>query len=423
MADANTTRYAYVKPEVGASADTWGGKLNQNFDDLDAITSAITTTGSANAYVLTTGLSLAAYVSGQAFKIKTNFANTGAATINVDTLGAKSIVKNGSTALASGDLASGQVYEIAYDGTNFQLVGKFGQTEDADLTAIAALGYTSGSYLIKKTAADTWSLVNEATYAKTDTAQTWSASQTFDTASVAARFNSNRFLHFGSSGSRNMLLGVVGTTYNGYIYGTGGSFERNAFNVTLSTGVWDFSADPTNQSAAIRTAGKTAVPIPASAMVPNTTNGPSAGLTETTTNKVMYRTLDFDTSTQESAQFLIPMPKGWDEGAVTFQACWTAASGSGGVAFDLAGLACSDDDALDTAFGTAQQVTDTFITAGDVHWTAESSAITIAGSPAENDLVLFRVRRVPADAADTLGVDAKLIAIRLFIATNAKNDA
>jgi hypothetical protein len=68
-------------------------------------------------------------------------------------------------------------------------------------------------------------------------------------------------------------------------------------------------------------------------------------------------------------------------------------------------------------------VTDTFITAGDVHWTAESSAITIAGSPAENDLVLFRVRRVPADAADTLGVDAKLIAIRLFIATNAKNDA
>lgn len=158
MADANTTRYAYVKPEVGASADTWGGKLNQNFDDLDAITGVITTTGSANAYVLTTGLSLSAYVSGQAFKIKTNFANTGAATINVDTLGAKSIVKNGSTALASGDMASGQVYEIAYDGTNFQLVGKFGQTEDADLTAIAALGYTSGSYLLQKTAADTWSL-------------------------------------------------------------------------------------------------------------------------------------------------------------------------------------------------------------------------------------------------------------------------
>lgn len=158
MADANTTLYSLVKPEVGASADSWGGKLNQNADDTDALLGAITTTGSANAYVLTTGLSLAAYVSGQAFKIKTNFANTGAATINVDGLGAKSIVKNGSTALASGDLASGQVYEIAYDGTNFQLVGKFGQTEDATLTAFAALSWSSGKPLVQFTAADTVSL-------------------------------------------------------------------------------------------------------------------------------------------------------------------------------------------------------------------------------------------------------------------------
>lgn len=33
------------------------------------------------------------------------------------------------------------------------------QALDADLTAIAALGYTSGSYLIRKTAADTWALI------------------------------------------------------------------------------------------------------------------------------------------------------------------------------------------------------------------------------------------------------------------------
>ena len=420
MADASTTRYAYVKPEVGASADTWGGKLNQNFDDLDAITSAITTTGSSNAYVLTTGLSLAAYVSGQAFKIKTNFANTGAATINVDTLGAKSIVKNGSTALASGDLASGQVYEIAYDGTNFQLVGKFGQTEDADLYSFAALGYTSGSYLPKKTAADTWSLVDEASYAHLAGTETFSARKTF-----AGGWSL-------TGGAQGIIVGSSGDQIRHYSDATnlvwnrhdsGGAYQSTPMFLVLASDVLKLSQVPQVANADVRVAGKTAVPIPASAMVPNTTNGAAAGLTETTTNKVMYRTLDFDTSTQESAQFLIPMPKGWDEGAVTFQACWTAASGSGGVAFDLAGLACSDDDALDTAFGTAQQVTDTFITAGDVHWTAESSAITIAGSPAENDLVLFRVRRVPADAADTLGVDAKLIAIRLFIATNAKNDA
>lgn len=65
---------------------------------------------------------LAAYRTGQTFVFNFTNANTGAATINVDALGAKAIKKYGTTALAAGDIIAGGVYVLVYDGTNFQLL-------------------------------------------------------------------------------------------------------------------------------------------------------------------------------------------------------------------------------------------------------------------------------------------------------------
>jgi hypothetical protein len=47
---------------------------------------------------------------------------TGATTINVDSLGAKSIVRGDGTALESGDLQASTIHAILYDGTNFVLL-------------------------------------------------------------------------------------------------------------------------------------------------------------------------------------------------------------------------------------------------------------------------------------------------------------
>lgn len=46
MADTNTVFYALVKPEVGASRDTWGAKWNANLNAIDAILNATCPIGS-----------------------------------------------------------------------------------------------------------------------------------------------------------------------------------------------------------------------------------------------------------------------------------------------------------------------------------------------------------------------------------------
>ena len=169
--------------------------------------------------------------------------------------------------------------------------------------------------------------------------------------------------------------------------------------------------------------GKQTIPLLASAMTPRTTNGAAAGTSESTTNKVMRRTLDFDASTAEYAQIILPMPKSWDEGTVTAQFVWEAPGGTGNVVWGVQCLCLSDDDVIDTAFGTAVTVTDGVTATTDLMISAETSAITASNSPAEGDQLVVQVYRDAANGSDTLASDAKLIAVKLFITTNAATDA
>lgn len=168
--------------------------------------------------------------------------------------------------------------------------------------------------------------------------------------------------------------------------------------------------------------GKKTIWVPAGAMIAETTTGCASGTTETTTNQVMYKTVDCDASTKEGAQFNVAMPKSWNEGTITFRADWTAASGSGDVVWAFSCLATSNDDTLDAAFGTEVTVTDTLLSAGDDHQTTESGAVTASGTAAENDNLWCRVQRDAAAGGDTLAVDAKLLGVRVLYTTNAMTD-
>ena len=75
----------------------------------------------ANTHTLTLSPAVTSYVAGQRFIFKSGSTNTGAATLNVNGLGTKSLVKGVSTALVAGDITSGEVVEAVYDGTNFQI--------------------------------------------------------------------------------------------------------------------------------------------------------------------------------------------------------------------------------------------------------------------------------------------------------------
>lgn len=174
------------------------------------------------------------------------------------------------------------------------------------------------------------------------------------------------------------------------------------------------------------TQGKQAIYIAAGSMRPSSSGG-CAALTAIAgaSGQPDLVTLDFDATTQEYAQFSIVMPKKWNEGTITFVPQWSHASTTTnfGVVWSLQAVAVSDDDTIAVNFGTAQTSVDTGGTTDDLYIGPASSAITVAGSPAPEDMVFFRVSRVTSDGGDTMAIDARLHGITVYVTTNADTDA
>lgn len=67
---------------------------------------------------------LTAYAAGQAYYIIPANTITGAATLNIDSVGAKNLFNLWGDALAAGEMQANRLYEVYYDGTQFRLLGE-----------------------------------------------------------------------------------------------------------------------------------------------------------------------------------------------------------------------------------------------------------------------------------------------------------
>ena len=460
---------------TGENAGTWGTKTNTNLQIIEQISGGFTTQAVSDSGDTTLSVSdgsTGATLSHRIIEFTGSLTSSRNVTIPIDvqqfyvlknsTSGSQNVVFKYVT--GSGDsitLAPGSiklVYATANDGTNPDIddAGFISASSTDTLTnktlTSPKIGTsildTNGNELALLTA--TSSAVNEFTIANAATGGGPTLSSTGgdsnidinitpkgtgdvvlagDTVKVgdsgaAATLTSNGAgaLTVTTGGAADLVLNTNSGTDSGTITIT----DAANGDITLApngTGVVK-AVDAGDATGAVKIAGKETIWVPAVAMYPNTTSG-CADLAQTElSNGPELKTLDFDKDSDEFAQFAVAFPKSWNEGTVTFQAFFTANStDTGTTSWALQGVALADNGDLNTAFGTAVLPTAKAHsgTANDLDVTAESGAVTIAGSPSTDEYVFFQISRDVS--ADSLNADAKLLGIKLFFTTDAANDA
>lgn len=127
-----------------------------------SLTYAVPTTGdAADAYVVLLTPAITSYATGLNFRFKAAYANTGASTININSLGIKNILTKSGGSLNAGAIVANGIYELTYDGTQFILsdnpVGKF-------VTGAGSYSSTT-SYTLSTPSDSTWTTVGTGQWA------------------------------------------------------------------------------------------------------------------------------------------------------------------------------------------------------------------------------------------------------------------
>ena len=393
---------------TGENAGTWGTKTNNNLSLFEQLTGgfnsqAVTDSGTPTALTIVDG-NTTGTAQHQMIELTGSISGARVVTIPLDvekmyyvrnsTSGAytvqfKYVSGSGDTfTFAADNKGDAVLFATANDGTNPDIYTLPAGSGDVTLTGTQTLTNktltspkigtnildTSGNELINLTA--TGSAVNEITLAN------------------AASGNAPSIT---ASGETNVSLNLV-PKGSGTLQGNG---------------------------SALKIAGKETIWVPAAAMYGPTTNPADAAQVETTATRPDLKVFDFDASTKQYTQFTIAMPKSWNEGTLTYQVYWSpSTTNTGNAIFGLQAVACADNDTIDVEYGTNQDITDAGIgTVEDQQITSESSAMTVAGSPAAGEQTYFQLYRDAAAGGDTFTGECRVLGIKLFFTTDAANDA
>lgn len=153
-------------------------------------------------------------------------------------------------------------------------------------------------------------------------------------------------------------------------------------------------------------------------MYPSDTSGcDQAAIGEYTTNHISAYLLGFANDSTEYGEFRLATPDDWDGGTITAKFYWITTSRSSGtkVRWELQFISSGDNDAIDTAWGTEQGVSDTFLANDDLHVSAATAAITPAGTPAAGEILRGRVYRDHDHADDDINAKCYLEGIMLTL--------
>lgn len=106
--------------------------------------------GSSDSYAITLSPAPTSYFTGMVVRFKANTANTGAATLNVNGLGAKTIKIEYNSDLVTGDIKANQIVTVMYDGTNFQMLSMSSNRvkRSGDTTGVLVAEISGGSGLV-----------------------------------------------------------------------------------------------------------------------------------------------------------------------------------------------------------------------------------------------------------------------------------